>query len=164
MSNPKLGAAWRKCVVNNLDRALELWCQAENKRKRARRSDEFNGHNVLNGIPDWYSNPRGLSQFLINNPPDSETEDEEDRLDGLPRFGLMKHLKHTVVVPPIEICLGPIEFEPKIADYSGSPGTPRKQDFCVDAIQRRELMNADDHLPSSPSASMYSDFSKSNAI
>ena len=79
MSNPKLGAAWRKCVVSNLDRALELWCQAENKRKRARRSDEFNGHNVLNGIPDWYSNPRGLSQFLINNPPDSETEDEEDR-------------------------------------------------------------------------------------
>ena len=156
MQNPGLGQSWRNLVATDLDQACRLWCQVENSRKRPRSSDRFISYNVLQGgIPDWYSNPRGLTQFLVNNPPQSESEDEDDFTNGLPRFGLMKHLKHTVVVPPN--ALGAfLRHQPQIADYKGSPGSPRKRDFCESWeswIRRRECLNAEDHHPSSNSSS-----------
>ena len=158
MANPSLGQSWRNLVATDLDAAVRLLCQAENSRKRPRKSTDFKGYNVLNHIPDWYSHPRGLSQFLINNPPDSDSDEEEDNT-GLPRFGLLKHLKKTVVEPPNAI-LDALAREARVPDYRFSPGSPRKSDFCVDRYERRMSLNAQDQLPSDSPSSGSASFTK----
>ena len=125
--NPTVGQAWKDFVMSDPDGAAIHLANHLNRSKRRRTTEDFNLRFTSDRIA-----------FLIANPPETDSESDEERhRDRPPCFGR----EHDLVAPQLVIHTEPLRMERAYLVKSDTgegpipaPGSPRLSNFCFSLL------------------------------